>query len=167
MISRTIKGGDAVAAFNLLGAVSRVDDAVMDELLTAREALQTAFGWNKRKGWPFAVKEDRGQKTTDLEDADRTVKTLAFEGETLEAVLVGLVSLAERSKPKDGTGEIAGEVAHSVSQLHDCAATFGVRKALRQRLRERGGKVPAFSGQLDGDGLLVLDVDVQAPQVEG
>lgn len=156
MISRTVLGGDAILAVDVLGNVSRVDDSTLDYLLTAREQLQTAFGWHRRKGWPFAKTEDRW----DLDDADRTAREIAFDGEVVEAVLVGLVSLSERSRA-EGKPETTGIAAAAVSQLHDVAGVFGVRGALRQRLRERGGKVAAFSGKLDGAGPLVLDVPVE------
>lgn len=170
MISVLILGGDAIIAHSTLGRVVNVDDAAMDGILEAREQIAKAFGYDKRKGWakyPETESMDphgRVMKAPDLGAADATSVQVGFDGTTIEAVLVGLVSLAERTKTDTG---VSGEPAQSVSHLHDVAGTFGVRRELRARLRSRGAALKAFAGATDGTGPLVLDVEVQAPQGEG
>ena len=156
MITRTIMGGDALTAWSVLGSVSRVDDAEMDGILEARTALEKAFGYDKRKAWPFPQIGEGARKTWDLDAADKTTVSVIFEAETLECVLRGLLSLAERTK-KDG--ETSGMASQVVAEITGVAATFGVRNALRKRLRSRGAKVPALAEPLDSDDV-TLQVDV-------
>ena len=156
MITRTILGGDALQAWSVLGSVSRVDDAEMDGILEARSILEKAFGYDKRKAWPFPQIGEGERKTWDLEAADKTTASVIFESEILECVLRGLLSLVERSK-KDN--ETSGLVSQAVAEVTGVAATFGIRNALRKRLRARGAKIPALAEPLDTDDV-TLQVDV-------
>ncbi len=133
----------------------RVDDAEMVGIQEVREALEKAFGYSKRQ-WPFAKKDENGREVWDLEAADAVTKSVCLESEALECVVRGLLSLAERSK-KDG--ETSGLASQAVAEICAVAATFGVRNALRKRLRSRGAKVPALAEPLDGDDV-TLEVDI-------